>query len=69
MNPLVMWIAIGVVCVIWQAIDDALHRKRIRALLNATDRQWIEIINKHQKEIAEAYWNGKPFVPTVDRRD
>lgn len=64
--PPIVWIILGVIALF--VIDDILAKQHARRLLAENDRMWNELINQHQKEIAEAYREGKPFQINIDRR-
>jgi hypothetical protein len=45
--------------------SEAGNKRYIRDLLAERDQAWNEIINKHQKTIAEAYEKGEPVRFTI----
>jgi hypothetical protein len=61
------WVIAGI-CVLlflWSEADD---KRRIRRLLEETDREWNALIIEHQKAIADAYMEGKGFQINLIRR-
>ncbi len=57
-------VGFGVLIGLWNKADD---KRRIRALLAANDQYWNQLLIKHQKAIAEAYQEGRPFQIDIER--
>jgi hypothetical protein len=64
---LTFWLIVAV-CVLWSLWDEAQDKRRIRQLLDETDEMWNNLVNEHQKTIAEAFQRGEPVRFNIDRR-
>jgi hypothetical protein len=55
-------------CVIMHLWNERDNKRAIRDLIAAIDTEWNECINRHHKEIAEAYQRGEPVHIKMERR-
>lgn len=67
MDGYIPLIALGAFVLVVSAWEHVSEQRRIKQLLVENDRMWNELINKHQKEIAESYEQGKPCQITIER--
>ena len=54
-------------CVVMHLWNERDNKRYIRSLLLANDRMWNELLIKHQKAIADAFMEGKPFQIDIER--
>ena len=67
MERFIPLIVVGIVVAIYLAFEDAAQKRRIRQMLEENDRMWNDLVNKHQKTIAESFQEGKPVTFTIER--
>ncbi len=67
MDGYIPLIALGAFAFVVAAWEHVSEQRRIKQLLDENDRMWNEIINKHQKTIAEAYEQGNACHFTIER--
>lgn len=48
-------------------LDNHWRNQELRQAIQANDRFWSELVNTHQKTIAEAYERGEPVRFTIER--
>jgi hypothetical protein len=68
MEPFYPYIVIAIVVGIYVFFEEQADKRRIKELLAENDRLWNDVINKHQRTIAEAYQQGQPCAFTIERR-
>jgi hypothetical protein len=67
MEPFYPYIGMAIGLGIYLFFEEQADKRRIRQLLAETDRMWIDLVNKHQKAIAEAFQEGKQVSFTIER--
>jgi hypothetical protein len=65
MNPLFVGL---IIIAIGFLLDNHWRNQERRQALEANDRFWNDLVNSHQKLIAEAYERGEPVRFTIERK-
>ena len=52
---------------IYLFFEEQADKRRIKQMLAENDRMWNDLVNKHQKTIAESFQEGKPVTFTIER--
>lgn len=67
MEPFYPYIGMAIGLGIYLFFEEQADKRRIKLILAENDRMWNDLINQHQKAIAESYAEGKPVSFTIER--